>query len=350
MENITKSLHEQTREVNGMVKKLSSEEGRNKDEGEIKTQEKEILPIPKAPIIIFGFPHCGTSIVKSILGHAEGIYEFPYEVGGEGGDNMEGILNVLTGKSHLGCKIPKGTKDTHHILAKYASFHEDLIEGEEFKDVIKIFLIRNPYYLFSSVYKSRTYTYGEEGAIRYPHVFPAPGEWASIDNFQRTAEIFLHYRSNPEKDLYCLQYEELFDDNYKVLTNILDKYDISYTLDIFNNVNRNNVVDPTVEYKDIKERPQDSILLKSSPGAVTPYAFTVGPDDIVPYNNSTYRTWQINQPFKNMNTHSKVNLPVNVVRQLSMCPFTTQLGYTFSACRDEGGTMLIPKLNRTGLK
>jgi hypothetical protein len=142
--------------------------------------------------------------------------------------------------------------------------------------------------------------------------------------------------------LYCLKYEELFDDNYKVLTNILDKYDISYTPDIFNNVNKNNVVDPTVEYKDIKERPQDSMLLKSDKSRETgDGTFVVGPDDLVLYNNSTYRTWQINQPFENMNTHSKVNLPVNVVRQLSMCPFTTQLGYTFSACEDEGGTMVI---------
>ena len=26
-------------------------------------------------VIIFGFPHCGTSIIKSIIGHIEDVYE-----------------------------------------------------------------------------------------------------------------------------------------------------------------------------------------------------------------------------------------------------------------------------------
>ena len=52
MENITKSLHEQTRKVDGMVKKLSSKKSRakRKDERKKKTQEKEILPVSSFPV------------------------------------------------------------------------------------------------------------------------------------------------------------------------------------------------------------------------------------------------------------------------------------------------------------
>ena len=45
MENITKSLHEQTREINGMAKKLSSKKSRAKDKRKKETKEKEILPV-----------------------------------------------------------------------------------------------------------------------------------------------------------------------------------------------------------------------------------------------------------------------------------------------------------------
>ena len=31
-------------------------------------------------ILIHGFPHCGTSILKSIIGHIDQIYEYPYAI------------------------------------------------------------------------------------------------------------------------------------------------------------------------------------------------------------------------------------------------------------------------------
>ena len=47
----------------------------------------------KPPILVFGFSHSGTSILKSIIGHSEGVYEFPYET-----SEPPLVLSVLEGK------------------------------------------------------------------------------------------------------------------------------------------------------------------------------------------------------------------------------------------------------------
>tara|TARA_A100001015_G_C14740200_1_gene613360 strand:+ start:93 stop:341 length:249 start_codon:yes stop_codon:yes gene_type:complete len=67
-------------------------------------------------IIIFGFPHCGTTILKSIIGHIEDVYEIYKETK---------LINISTTKQFILCKYP---------------FTLDEFFDEKYKDYIKIFI------------------------------------------------------------------------------------------------------------------------------------------------------------------------------------------------------------------
>ena len=76
-------------------------------------------------IIIFGFPHCGTCILKSIISHIDDIDEII---------NESTICNIQTTKKYCVCKHP---------------FTHPAFFTNEYAEYIKIFIIRNPLYVFS---------------------------------------------------------------------------------------------------------------------------------------------------------------------------------------------------------
>ena len=84
-------------------------------------------------ILICGFPHCGTSILKSIIGHIEDVEEIYNET------------TVITKNSAK-----------KFILGKFP-FALDSFFDEKYKDYIKIFIIRNPLFVFSSLNKRFNY-------------------------------------------------------------------------------------------------------------------------------------------------------------------------------------------------
>ena len=186
-------------------------------------------------IIIFGFPHCGTSILKSIIGHIDDVDEII---------NETKIINKKTNKKYILCKYPFLKKE---FLTK------------QYEDYIKIFIIRNPLYVFSSLNERFEYN------IPNNH---------SIDIYIKTLDKFIHYQNNPINNLYTIKYEDLFIDNYKNIKNILDKIGLIYDDSIFDNSKYiNKIVDKPINTKHIKKR-----------------------------------TDQINKPFINNNNKNKINL------------------------------------------
>ena len=81
-------------------------------------------------ILICGFPHCGTTILKSIIGHCEDVLEIV--------DETMKINNKSSDKPFIICKWP---------------FAKDVFFNKPYEDYIKIFIIRNPLYVFSSLNK-----------------------------------------------------------------------------------------------------------------------------------------------------------------------------------------------------
>ena len=193
-------------------------------------------------ILIIGFPHSGTTILKSIIGHIEEVEEIRNET-----------------------KVIEKNSNKKFILGKFPFAHENFF-GEEYKDYIKIFIIRNPLFVFSSLNKRFNYN------ILDNHNF---------DKYVNILKMFIKYRNNPRKDIYTIKYEDLFTNNYSDLKKILDDIGFQYDDRIFDNTKYTNFCEggmPLVNFK-----PPNNI-------------------------HELYRTWQINQPFISNNDISKIDL------------------------------------------
>ena len=135
-------------------------------------------------IIVFGFPHCGTTILKNIIGHIDNVEEIIKE--------KIIILDTdrKTDKKYILCKHPFFGDSNHFFTDKY-------------KDYIKIFIIRDPMWVFSSLNKRCSYK------------IPANH---SIERYIKTCQYFIKYSETPIENLYLLRYEDMFDENGNYIT------------------------------------------------------------------------------------------------------------------------------------
>ena len=193
-------------------------------------------------ILINGFPHCGTSILKSILGHVEDVDEIYHE---------SICIDKTSNSRFVLCKSPY----------TYSSFF-----SENYKDYIKIFIIRNPLFVFSSLNKRFDYNIPNE---------------CNFDVYIDTIKMFIKYTNNPEKNIYTIKYEDLFENNFHKLKEIFNNIGFKYDDNIFDNSKYTNVIIPGVKLVDKQPKNTD---------------------------HGEYRTWQINQPFISNNDISKIDL------------------------------------------
>lgn len=194
------------------------------------------MTIPKK-ILICGFPHCGTTILKSVIGHIEEVEEIIHECK---------EINITSNKKFILCKWP---------------FIENTFFSEKYKDYIKIFIIRNPLFVFSSLNK------------RFNHNIP---DDHSFDNYVNTIKMYIKCKNNNSENIYTIRYEDLFENDFQKLKEIINNIGIKYNNDIFDNS----------KYKNVSH---DLKIRKTT-------------------RHDLYRTWQINQPFINNNNISKLDL------------------------------------------
>ncbi len=199
-------------------------------------------------IIIFGFPHSGTSILKSIIGHIPEVYEELYE------------KKIITDEDLK--KIPENKK---YILIKFPFTYNEYFTSK-YNDYIKIFIIRNPIYIFSSLNK------------RFNYKLPSNH---SINFYIETCKLYLKYNKKID-NTYFIKYEDLFYNEFENLKNILNNIGFIYNNEIFNNANYKNYIS-----KKINNIPNKKVDNK---------------------DHDRYRTWQINQPFEFCNSPDKIDL------------------------------------------
>ncbi len=182
--------------------------------------------------------------------------------------------------------VDKNKKNKKHILIKWPWMRDDFFK-DNYKEYIKIFIIRNPYYVFSSLNKRFNYR---------------PNNKHSIEEYIKTAEIFLKNYKKGHQNIFCIKYEDIFANNYQNVKNILNKLKIDFTNDIFCNVDRDNKIVKNIIYKDIPDIPKNT-------------------------DHAKYRTWQINQRFENFNDKSKLNLLDEQIKKLSTSGIIKKLNY-----------------------
>lgn len=202
-------------------------------------------------IIVFGFPHCGTTILRSIISHIDNVYEIIDEAD-HIDDNNKDYINY----DFVLCKMPYLITEDR-MLTHYS-------------DYIKIFIIRNPLYVFSSLNKRFNYN--------------TLNELHNIDTYIKTVKEFNKLtHTNTIDNLFLIKYEDIFESNYKNIKCIFDKIGFKYNDDIFDNSKHIN----RVQFANNIEIP----------------------NEIPPNNQHTrYRLFQINQKIENKNDNNKIDL------------------------------------------
>ena len=229
-------------------------------------------------ILVTGFPHCGTTVLRAKISECRNTKEQFREFGAPTEFNPNMPYDFYVWKTPF---LPTEFRD------KTFSIKSETV----YKDTIVIPIIRNPWNVFSSLYKRGIQT----------------GDFSIYDNrqgqslayYNNACQVMIDAFEKNYEDVYPIKYEDIFDNNYQKLKEIFDKIGLQYDDSIFET--------KTKEYKHNDCEYIDDYDKKD-------------------LQDGLYRMWQINQPFKNMN--SDINLPDDFSEMLAKSPSIQKLGYS----------------------
>ena len=150
-------------------------------------------------IIVFGHPHCGTTILRSIIGHCDSVQDTPQE-------------KLFVKDS----QIPKGSFKVYKFPY--------MIKPREHEQCHKIMILRNPLYVYSSI--NRRFNFKIPALYQVPYYLKALRFFDSI--------------KNKKYNLYKITYEDLFLEGHQKIKEILDSIGIRHTKEIFDNTKFHN--------------------------------------------------------------------------------------------------------------
>lgn len=208
----------------------------------------DILYNYMSKILITGFPHCGTTILKCIMGHIVDVDEIIDET----------------------CQIEQSTSKPY-ILGKWPFTLEHFFTSDYYKEYTIIFIIRNPIYVYSSLNKRMNYDIDEDH---------------NLDNYIKTAKLFIQLQQANLPNVYLIKYEDMFDNNYYNLKQILNNIGLIYDDGIFDNTRYTNLSHSHITIQDVH-------MQNGMPPNVL---------------HELYRTWQVNKPFVINNTCDKIDI------------------------------------------
>jgi hypothetical protein len=239
-------------------------------------------------ILITGYPHTGTTILKSKFGECKNVYEVIDEVF----ELNQSYLNNCDNKEFVLIKTPIIPMEIRVRGVEYLTLNDPT---SIYKDYYIIFVTRNPWNLFTSVIKVGDDPLSGETW----HLSPKYG--FTVEEYFASSKLFLEARNNNFPKIYTIKYEEFFTNDGKAIKDIMDDIGLEYDSNI-------------LESKTKEYRFKSAISLDS-----------VG-DIPIESDRVKMRTWQINQPFQNMN--SDVNIPDELADILKNSNIIQELGYS----------------------
>ena len=167
-------------------------------------------------ILVTGFPHCGTSILRAKIGECTNVYE---DIKEDRFPSTTSKIKALQLKSDF--LVWKDPLLPYPLLKKG---YEHLEEMPNYNNKIIFFILRNPYYAFSSLV---------DGWFMNPY----HSENHMLNIYERTAKIWLDFKEHPHKfpNVYPIRYEDMFENDFKLLKDIFDEIGLEYSDDIFAN-------------------------------------------------------------------------------------------------------------------
>ena len=230
-------------------------------------------------ILVTGFPHCGTSILRAKFGEANNIWD----------QKIESVYPE---------DIPHAINNGYKFyIWKHPLLHKKFrgSDGYAAKNNIPLFsntdivsIIRNPYYVLSSFLGKRA-----------ANPYSSPKH--TFDAYIEAATKWLDARDNQYDGIYTIRYEDMFLDDYKALWDIANSIGLEFPI------------------KNFDEKTQTYVMNGKQ-------YFETEPED--GFEGAEYRIWQMNQEFKNMNNPDKLNLPENIEKLLDESNIVKQLGYS----------------------
>lgn len=202
-------------------------------------------------IIVVGFPHCGTSILKCKLGDARDCFDIHREMSKISAADL--VAAKKRNISHVVTKFPS-------IPPELETCGFDLSKSKTYSDYKVVFIIRDPRYCFTSI---------KQRGLNVHTVHRT-----NIATYHKTIAMFDRLRTSPMPNVFTITYEELF-------TPALE--DLMHGLGL----------QPPESLESREESKGQHYSLGYALPSVEPPRKT----------HDAFRTWQINQPFRNMNTN-----------------------------------------------
>ena len=240
----------------------------------------------KKKILITGYPHTGTTILKSKFGECKDLHE------------------VINECDHVHQRIISDSGDSKYILIKSPVLPLEIRkhklkfntenESAQYYDYSIILVNRNPWHIFTSLIKRGFDPLSgckDHMNVNYYH---------TIEEYFVMCQLFLDAIENRYKNVYTIKYEDFFTNDGENIKKIMSDIGLTYDADIFVKKTKNYKIDSRVDIPN--EKPEDVRF------------------------NERYRNWQINQPFQNMN--SEVDIPEELNKILSESEIIKKLGYS----------------------
>jgi hypothetical protein len=233
--------------------------------------------MPSQRILVTGFPHCGTTILRAKIGDCKDVYDSV----GEFAEPINYSDSIKNKWYVWKCPFLHTEFRNNGFSIKKDTWMEP--------DII-IPIIRNPWYVFTSLHKRGT------DNNEFDVLDNRQGHSASY--YLNAAEVILDAFQKKYEKVYPIKYEEMFDNDFEKLREIFDSIGLEY----------------------------DDSLFQSRTKVYEHHSIPFVED----YNSDSYnaelRVWQINQPFQNMN--GDVDIPDELSDILENSPIIKQLGYT----------------------
>lgn len=215
-------------------------------------------------ILVIGFPHSGTTILRKLIGNSSNVYDV----------SRESFLtpNIDVKEDNIVIKLPhmNGVPDNFYMRSHI--------------DYKIVMLIKNPYDVFGSLTK------------RYDTSIP---KRYNLNTWIKYSKYFYNLKKNIPSNIFMLRYEDMFENNYKKIKEIFKFLNLLYSEEeiIFNNRDC-FIVDNNIP----KKRP-------------------------LPTEHGAFRTWQINQKFENRVGDSCKALPDNIKIEIDKILLGKELMY-----------------------
>ena len=235
----------------------------------------------KKKILITGFPHCGTTIIRAKVGECKNVYEQTMEFETPQHFSENGNYDFYVWKHP-------------YLNAEFRNNSFSIKPTSSLKDVYIIPIIRNPWNVFSSMYRKSKLTNDSFSIYNNNQGF-------SLSYYQNAAEVIYDAMQNNYDGVYPIRYEDIFKNNFQALKDIFNKIGLEYDDSIFqsrtkeytfNNCKLSNEHNSSLDYDRFDE----------------------------------LRTWQINQPMENMN--SSIELPEDFSKMIEKLDIVHKLGYS----------------------